>query len=81
MKYWVKKAEIDRYSHDEKTVWLLGKIVGQRQERRYHGHPSMTQTLSGDLFWNERRFLVEVDDGEVIEAWESEVYKAEEVKL
>lgn len=81
MKYWVKKTEIDRYSHDQKVDWLIGKIVGQREEKRYYDRPSMAQTLSGDLFWVERRFLIEVDSGEVIEAWESEVYKAEEVEL
>lgn len=70
---WVERVKHDRYSQERESQWLLGTVVGEQELKRYKEHITMADTMSGELFWIEKRYLVEAGD-ETFEVWESDCY-------
>lgn len=77
-KVWIKIIKRDRYSQDNDVQWKLGTIVGEQTCKRNKEQIYMAEMLSGDTYWLEKRLLVNTDDGEVHEVWQSEVFEPTE---
>lgn len=78
-KVWVKTHKSSPYDRPE-SKWELGTVVGEQSTERFKEHPTMNDMLQGNTFWKEIRLLVELESGEVVEAWITETYDPTEVK-
>lgn len=70
-KIWVKQTNRDRYEgYTEK--WQQGVVVGETQ-LPYANNDSLQQALEGTKL--STRYLVELANGEVVEAWSWDTYE------
>lgn len=70
-KLWVRTQERDAYSQ-HRSEWKLGTVVGETQ-LPYANNDSLQLALEGAKL--SKRYLVELDNGEVVEAWFWDTYE------
>lgn len=70
-KLWVRVSDNNRYN-EFKQEWKLGTVVGETS-LPYANNDSLQQALEGAKM--SRRYLIELDSGEVVEAWHWDTFE------
>ena len=78
---WVKTSNNDDYRYDDyrykenKTKWELGTVVGEVNTAFYGDSPRLQDIMVNKSGVESLRLLVELENGDTVEAWSWETYK------
>jgi len=71
----IKEYKDTQMGIEEASSWNIGTVVGESDAMRSKANPTFNDTILGAASYLDKRFLVKLEDGKVIEVWDDETYE------